>query len=113
MIPDKTLTITDIKEILGQLRLTLEKLYGDRLKRLILYGSWARGEATEDSDIDGLVVLKGPVKPGREIDRMLDLIVEMDWKYDILLSIHPVSEEDYQTRQSPLLINVRREGIEI
>ena len=32
-------------------------MYGERLKRFILYGSWARGGATEDSNIDLLIVL--------------------------------------------------------
>lgn len=103
----------EVREILEDLQSALKQLYGDRLQRVILYGSWARGEANEDSDIDVLVVLKGAIVPGREIDQMLDLVVEIEWKYDVLLSVHPVSEEDYQVRQSPLLINVRREGIEV
>ena len=39
---------------------------------IILYGSYARGSATEDSDIDLLIVLEGKVKPGEEIDRMIE-----------------------------------------
>jgi len=53
-----------LDEILREFRKAVAKLYGRRLKNVILYGSWARGEATEDSDIDLLVVLRGRVAPG-------------------------------------------------
>jgi predicted nucleotidyltransferase len=81
------------------------------LKSIILYGSWARGDATEDSDIDVLIVLEGRVIPGKEIDRMIDIITEINLKHGVLISVYPVSEEDYSTINSPLLINVRREGV--
>ena len=100
-----------IKEILKEFKEEIEKLYGKRLKAIILYGSWARGEAKDESDIDLLIVLKGKVIPGKEIDRMIDIITEINLKYGALISIYPVSEEDYSTVNSPLLMNVRREGM--
>jgi predicted nucleotidyltransferase len=100
-----------IKEILKEFREEIEKLYDKRLKDIILYGSWARGEAKEESDIDLLVILKGGVMPGKEIDRMIDIITEINLKYDVLLSVFPISEEEYSTLNSPLLINVRKEGM--
>ncbi len=51
--------------ILEELRRRMEGLYCDRLLRMILYGSHARGEARQDSDIDVLLVLKGEVQPLR------------------------------------------------
>jgi len=102
---------TKLKKILKEFRTKTEKLYGRRLKDIILYGSWARGEANEESDIDLLLVLKGNVVPGKEIDRMIDVITEINMKHGVLISIHPISEEDFLTLNSPLLINVRREGV--
>ena len=100
-------TMEAIKEFKREIR----KLYGKRLKQIILYGSYARGNATEDSDIDLLIVLKGKVKPGKEIDRMIDIVTEINLRYNVLISVYPISEEDYEKVNSPLLINVRREGI--
>lgn len=100
-----------IREILKEFREEIEKLYGKRLKSIILYGSWARGDATEDSDIDVLIVLEREVIPGKEIDRMIDIITDINLKHGVLISVYPISEEDYSTINSPLLINVRREGV--
>ena len=97
--------------VVNDLRRRLETGYGPRLKHVVLYGSWARGDATEDSDVDVAVVLAGPVQPGREIDRMMDVVAELNLQHSTLISVYPVSEEDFRTRNSPLLINVRREGI--
>lgn len=103
----------EIKPILEEFRKEIEKLYRKRLKTVILYGSWARGEATEESDIDLIIVLKGEVIPGREIDRMIEIITDINLKYDVLISVYPVSEDDYTKVNSPLLINLRREGISV
>jgi len=56
-------------EALLQSRSHFEEIYGDRLVKMVLFGSQARGEADADSDIDVLVVLKGEVNPGEEIKR--------------------------------------------
>jgi len=101
----------EIKNVLEEFKEEIGKLYGTRLKEVILYGSWARGDATDESDIDLLIVLEGKIAPGAEIDRMIDIITEINLKYDVLLSVYPVSELDYSVINSPLLINVRKEGI--
>ncbi|MCD6531952.1 nucleotidyltransferase domain-containing protein [bacterium] len=99
------------KKAIDEFKRELRKLYGGRLKGLILYGSYARGEATADSDIDLLVVLDGEVHPGKEIDRMIDIITEINLKYNVLISVYPISEENYEKLNSPLLMNVRKEGV--
>ena len=100
-----------IQEILEEFRQEVQKIYGPRLRDIILYGSWARGDATEESDIDLLIILAGEVVPGQEIDRMVDVITDINLKYGELISVYPTSEADFINVNSPLLINVRREGI--
>jgi len=102
-----------IQNILRELKKELRTIYGDKLKRLILYGSYARGEAWDGSDIDVAVLLDGKISPGREIDRMLDIITDINLKYNMLISVYPVSEAALRTIRSPLLLNVQREGISI
>ncbi|MBI3399659.1 MAG: nucleotidyltransferase domain-containing protein [Deltaproteobacteria bacterium] len=101
----------NIENILHELKHELKRVYKNRLVSLILYGSYASGEAGADSDIDVVVVLKGDVVPGREIDYMLDTITDLGLKYNTLISIYPASEDYMQSVKSPLLLNVHAEGI--
>ncbi len=101
----------ELKTILEEFKTELRRLYGARLKDIILYGSYARGDARDESDIDVMVVLHDAVMPGREIDRMIDVITDINLKYGVLLAVVPVSEEKFLRVNSPLLLNVRREGI--
>jgi uncharacterized protein len=105
--------LADIDEILKELKADAIRLYGSRIKSVILYGSWARASANENSDIDLAIVLQGTVVAGEEIDRLIDVITDINLKYGVLLSVYPVSEKDYNSRNSPLLLNVRKEGISI
>ena len=107
----KRKTQKNIIKILAELKRGLRRLYSDRLISIILYGSYARGEALKDLDIDVTVVLKGGVRPGREIDYMLNVVTDLNLKYNTLISICPVSENAFKTVKSPLILNVRQEGI--
>jgi predicted nucleotidyltransferase len=101
-----------IEPILKEFKGKIAELYEQRLKKVILYGSYARGQANDEhSDIDLAVVLAGTVEPCKEIDRMIDIITDINLDYDVLLSVYPVSEKDYSSVNSPLMLNVRREGI--
>ncbi len=101
----------NLQPILDEFKIELRRLYGDRLKGILLFGSYARGDARAESDIDVMVILRGEVAPGREIDRMIDVITELNLKHSVLLSVVPVAEEKYLRVNSPLLLDVRREGI--
>ncbi len=100
-----------VDHIIREFKTQVKGLYGPRLQNMILYGSWARGEATEESDVDLVVVLEGAVKPVLEIGRMIEIITDINLKYNVLLSVYPTSDSDYADLKSPLMMNVRREGV--
>ncbi len=60
-----------IAEALGRFRAALRERFGDRLRELVLFGSQARGEATEESDVDLLVIVEGLTEAERR--EVLDL----------------------------------------
>ena len=97
--------------IVRQLKAALETLYGTRLRRMVVYGSQARGDAEPSSDIDMLVVLKGPVQPGAEIARTGAIVADLSLQADAVISCLFMDEERYQHRAGPLLRNIRREGV--
>ena len=108
-----TTSLISIKPILNELKQELQALYGDRLVKLILFGSYARGEANPDSDIDLLAVLKSPVSQVQEISYMSELCVKILLDYDELVSIVPMSEDRFNAKDVALLRNIQREGIEL
>jgi len=103
--------------MLGRLKRELQGLYGPRLKRVLLYGSRARGDHQPDSDYDVLVVLEGPIDLWMEHKRVSDLSSSILWKtiaegHAVDASFKPMTEE--QTRQrTGFMHNVRREAIEL
>ncbi|MCH7769791.1 MAG: nucleotidyltransferase domain-containing protein [Bacteroidetes bacterium] len=99
--------------ILKELKNELQSLYGKKLAEIILYGSYARGNKTSQSDIDILVVLNGKIKAGKEIDRMINIISELNLKHNSLISVIPVSLDEYESIKSPLILNIKREGISV
>jgi len=54
------------QDLLRQVKERLCAVFGARLKGVVLYGSYARGDSTEDSDIDFLVLLEGPINLTKE-----------------------------------------------
>jgi len=99
--------------VLSELKRRFEALYGDRLDRLLLFGSHARGDPEPASDVDVLVVLKGSVDSNVERDRTLDIVAGMSLENDVVISCVFMDQERFLTRQGPLLRNVRREGVPI
>jgi predicted nucleotidyltransferase len=100
-----------IQGIVAELHSRFSELYGDRLVHLVLYGSQARGEAEPGSDIDVLVVLRGPVDAGLEIARTGEVVAALSLYHDVAIACVFMEEERYLHRQGPFLRNVRREGI--
>jgi predicted nucleotidyltransferase len=97
--------------MLSKLKEGLDKLYGDRLVNVVLFGSYARGNATQLSDVDVLVVLKDVPDRNVESDRTLALIADLSLEFDTLISVLFASEQRFQTARDPLMLNVRRDGI--
>lgn len=109
------MNIESVKAITTDLKQSLILIYGDKLKNLILFGSHARGDAHKNSDIDLLAIIEDSetdqFNACEEIDRMNDAIYEMVLKYDVAISVIPVSEHQYMNSPNPLFVNIKSEGI--
>jgi len=102
-----------LRQILKEYRARLQEVLGDDLNSMVLYGFQARGEAVAGSDIDVLCVMKKPFDYGELILRTSEITAEISLKHDVVLSRSFARLEDYKTRQTPFLMNVRREGVAI
>jgi len=100
-----------LKEILNKVKQLFINLYKDKLEAIILYGSQARKDAKEFSDIDLLVILKSNINPYQEIDNTSKIIAQICLDYDVVISRHFISLEKYKNSKTPFIYNVEKEGI--
>jgi len=100
-----------IKELLAALKAGLKAIYGSRLKGIYLYGSYARGEQQEDSDVDVLIVLDQIEHYFGEVGRSGQLVSDLSLKYATCISRVFVTESDWKTRDTSFLENVREDAI--
>lgn len=103
-----------LRTMLEEMSELLHRVYGSRLKAVILYGSVARGTQTKDSDVDIMVLVDGTDAELREYDEKLsDVSTEMALKYFMVFSIIDVKYQEYMDWRSvsPFYKNVDMEGI--
>lgn len=101
----------DIQKLLRKLKEGLLRIYGNRFKGMYLYGSYARGEATPESDIDVMIILNDYESYGKEIDRTGDLVSKLSLEYSISISRVIMTENQWKNSDTPLLHNIRVEGV--
>ncbi len=97
---------------LKRFRAALDGVYGDRIKRAVLYGSRARGDARPDSDYDIAVFLSGYADFGKEAGILAKIETEFLDQTGAIINALPFPEGAYQDRTG-LMQEIRREGFEL
>lgn len=101
-----------IKQVANEYKAQLLKLYGNELVELILFGSYARGDNHEESDVDFALVLRSSnIHPSEEICKTNFISLELELKYGLMLSTIPVSLEKKQRAMQGVYQDIRKEGI--
>ena len=101
------------ERVLQEIRARLARAHGDRLRGVVLYGSEARGDADADSDIDLLVLLRGPVDLGRDLETNLEAVYPLACSIGRRISAKPVSAAEYESIDCPLYRSAHREGVRL
>ena len=105
-----------IDALLWDLKKRLIDIYGDKLKKVLLYGSYAREDSDEESDLDIMVLVDMDEKEiKKQQDKVLDVVVDLTTRYGIVLS---VIENNYNYFYDwadviPFFANIKKEGIDI
>jgi predicted nucleotidyltransferase len=98
--------------ILKRFRAALDALYGDRIERVVLFGSRARGDAREDSDYDIAVFLYEMIDRRAEVRRMVPIVVEIMDDTGAVIHAIPYRAGSYEQRSS-LMRELRYEGVDL
>lgn len=101
-----------VQQIANEYKAALKDLYGSDLIELVLFGSYARGDQHEESDIDFAIVLRSPnTRPAAEIVKTSPLASRLSLKYGIMISSLAVSIYKKQTSMQGIYQEIRKEGI--
>lgn len=105
--------ILPIQNVLDELKSELQIIYGKQLKGVYLFGSYARGEADRESDLDILVVLDRFDRYAHEVNRTGTLAANLSLKYEVTVSLVFLREHEWLKGDTPFLSNVREEAVTV
>ncbi len=102
-----------ISDTLEDCKTVLINHYGQRLKGLILFGSAARQEMTDASDIDLLALLPPKLDHSQELSTLVDLLYPLQLEATHWISIKPAAQDDFEAGNTQLYRNIQQEGIRL
>ena len=98
--------------VIARFRAALDSAFGDRIERVVLYGSRARGDAGSDSDYDVAVFLRDMDDRWPEVKRLADISTEILIDTDEFVHAMPFRAGTWNER-TPLMREIRIEGIDL
>jgi predicted nucleotidyltransferase len=102
-----------IRKLMKELKSGLVRIYGDKLKGVYLYGSYARGDYRPGSDVDVMILLKNYKNYWNEQKKISQLASDVSLEYDVTLSCIFIKELQWKTARNelPLIYNIHKEGL--
>jgi predicted nucleotidyltransferase len=100
------------KKELEDLKNKLVPLLGSQAFKMVLFGSRARGDYSEESDVDVAILVRGLTREMKR--RILDKVAEIELEYLLPISVLVFSEDDFEDlkkRERRIAIDIEREGI--
>jgi len=97
------------KEVIKRFKAEVAKVLGDRLDRVVLFGSRARGDAEEDSDFDFLVIVRTPDNGDKK--KIREITARLSIECDTVVTALVVPAKDFrEDRYFYLYENIQKEG---
>lgn len=101
------------KDVIVELKKSLEQQFGDTIKDVILFGSRSAGTAHEDSDFDVLVIVR-KTYDWRFREQVSDVVYDLELKYDILIDQFLISTDELEKSvrgAQPVFVNAIKNGM--
>lgn len=102
-----------IRKLMKEFKEGLIRIYGDRLKAVYLYGSYARGDYRAGSDVDVMILLKNYRNYWNEQKKISQMASDISLEYDVTVSCVFIKELEWKTaiNDKPLIYNIHKEGL--
>jgi predicted nucleotidyltransferase len=100
-----------IRKLMKELKEGLTGIYGDQLQAVYLYGSYARGDYRQGSDVDVMILLKDYKNYWQELRRSTTLASDLSLKYDVTVSRLIMKETQWRESNLPVLRNIHKDGM--
>jgi predicted nucleotidyltransferase len=100
------------RKALLELKERLEGLLGDSLLKMVLFGSKARGDYDDESDLDIAIIVSGLMRDLK--NRIIDIVVEIELKYLTPMSTLMLAQEEFdrlKERERRIALDIEREGM--
>lgn len=104
-----------IRKLMKEFKQGLSQIYGDQLKAVYLYGSYARGDYREGSDVDVMILLKDFENYWHQQEKISQLASDVSLEYDVTISCIFIKELQWETtaNERPLIYNIHKEGLPV
>ena len=105
-----------VQSIVYKFAQTMKVLFGEHLNKVIVYGSYARGDYKKNSDVDIMILVDLSETEIKKFEnRVYDVAfeIEMDTGVDISPVIKNKNQFEYWVDTLPYYKNVREEGVTI
>lgn len=107
-------TENQLQKALKEVKNASEQLYGEKLNRIILFGSYARGDHTDESDIDILIILNcdaGEIKKLR--GKTAEMASDISLEQEVFLSVLLRDKKHFEKYMNflPFYKNIMKEGV--
>ena len=104
----------NINKILNEFTNKVKELLGNRLKKIILYGSYARGDFNKNSDVDIMILTDFDIKEIEEYrDKLSDIAFDIELETGVVISpiVKNIDRFNERVNVIPFYTNVQREGV--
>ncbi|HJU14950.1 MAG TPA: nucleotidyltransferase domain-containing protein [Stellaceae bacterium] len=98
--------------VLKRFRAALDALYGERIERVVLFGSRARGDARADSDYDLAVFIRGFGAFSAELDPLVEVGTDILYDTGAVINALPFPAGAYEERTG-FMHELRRDGLDL
>lgn len=113
---DNMCTQNDLKTILRKISEIYYLVYGEDIVKIVLYGSYARGDYRKDSDIDIAAIVRGERKDLQDrLKKVWDVSSDLELEYGTIVSPTVIPFDEFEKYKSdlPYYRNIQNEGVDI